>query len=174
MIDALTATGPHREYADELTLFGQLVGSWDIADTHFNADGTPRKVQPGEWHFDWVLEGRAVQDVIVSPPLQERRQTGAPANEYGTTLRFYDPKIGAWRVSFVAPVIGAIVNLIARRSRDDIVLEGRGPDGVLYRWMFSDITEETFRWRGYESSDEGRTRVMDEEMTATRRILSGS
>ena len=169
MIEALAATHPFRQYADELALFGRLVGSWDIEDTHFDRDGTPRKVQAGEWHFDWVLEGRAIQDVIISPPREERRRTSAPANEYGTTLRFYDPRIDAWRVCFVAPVVGAVVNLIARRVGDDIVLEGPGPDGLLYRWMFTDITEATFRWRGYESSDEGRTWFMDEEMKARRR-----
>jgi len=34
------------------------------------------KEQRGEWHFGWVLEGRAIQDVILAPPREERHRTG--------------------------------------------------------------------------------------------------
>ena len=119
-----------------------------------------------------MLEGRAIQDVILSPPRAERAETGAPAHEYGTTVRFYDPRIDAWRVTFVAPVFGAIVTLIARPVGDDIVLEGRAPNNDLYRWTFSEITPDAFRWRGYESADERRTWFMGEEMRVTRRAAA--
>jgi hypothetical protein len=169
MLAVLAAPGPFPAYADELVVFGRLVGSWDIDDTHFNADGSIRVVRRGEWHFGWVLEGRVIQDVLISPPLEERAGTGAATHEYGTTVRAYDPRIGGWRVTYIAPVFGATVNLIARERDDEIVLEGRGPDGKLNRWVFSEITDEYFRWRGYESSDEGLTWFMDEEMHARRR-----
>jgi hypothetical protein len=169
MIAVLAASGPFPDYADKLMLFGQLVGSWDISDTHFNPDGTVRARRRGEWHFGWVLEGRVIQDVLISPPRDERAKTGASAHEYGTTVRAYDPVIDGWRITYVAPVFGATVNLIARQHDDEIVLEGRGPDGKRNRWVFSDITDEFFRWRGYESSDEGLTWFMDEEMHAHRR-----
>ena len=54
----------------------------------------------------------------------------------------------------LTPVFGVIVNLIARPVGDEIVLEGRAPDNKLYRWIFSDITDDTFRWTRYESADE--------------------
>jgi hypothetical protein len=63
------------------------------------------------------------------------------------------------------------VNLIARPF-DEIVLEGRAPDNKLYRWIFSDITDQTFRWSGYESADEGRTWFMEEEIRGRRRAAS--
>ncbi len=169
MLAVLAAPGPFPDYADKLMLFGRLVGSWDIEDTHFNPDGTVRAERRGEWHFGWVLEGRAIQDVLISPPLAERQRTGASSHEYGTTVRAYDPTIDAWRITYVAPVFGATVNLLARERGDEIVLEGRAPDGKLNRWVFSEISEEYFRWRGYESSDEGLTWFMDEEMHARRR-----
>ena len=169
MIEALTAAGPLPEYADKLMLFGRLVGGWDIEGRHFNSDGQVTKEQRGEWHFDWVLEGRAIQDVILTPSREERRKNGTPAEEYGTTVRFYDPRIDAWRVTFIAPVFGGIVNLIARSVGDEIVLEGRAPDNKLYRWVFSDITDQTFRWSGYLSADEGRTWHMEEEIRGRRR-----
>jgi hypothetical protein len=170
MIEALAATGPLPEYADKLTLFGRLVGGWDIEGRFFNPEGKVIREQQGEWHFDWVLEGRAIQDVILTPSREERRKNGTPAREYGTTVRFYDPRIDAWRVTFVAPVFGGIVNLIARAVGDEIVLEGRAPDNKAYRWVFEEITDHTFLWRGYVSADEGRTWFMEEEIQGRRRL----
>ena len=172
MIEALAAAGPWADYADKLMLFGRLVGGWDIEGSYFNLEGQVTKEQRGEWHFDWVLEGRAIQDVILSPPREERRKTGAPADDYGMAIRFYDPRIDAWRVTALTPVFGVIVNLIARPVGDEIVLEGRAPDNKLYRWVFSDITDQTFRWSGYVSADEGRTWFMEEEIRGRRRAGS--
>ena len=169
LIEVLVASGPLPEHADKLMLFGQFVGSWDIDATYFDPDGTPREKRRGEWHFGWVLEGRAIQDVIISPPREERRRTGAPTHEYGTTLRFYDPRIDAWQVTFVAPVFGGIIELVAREVGDEIVLEGRGSDGKLERWSFSQITGVSFRWRGHVSADEGETWLLGEEMQVRRR-----
>ncbi len=172
MIKALAAEGPFNEYADKLMLFGRLIGGWDIEGRHFNPEGQVTKEQRGEWHFGWVLEGRAIQDVILTPTREERRRTGAPADDYGTAIRFYDPRIDAWRVTALTPVFGAIVTLIARPVGDEIVLEGRAPDNKLYRWIFSDITAHTFRWSGYVSADEGRTWCREEEIRGRRRAAS--
>ena len=68
MIEALAAQGPFTEYADKLMLFGRLVGGWDIEGKYFNAEGQVTQERQGEWHFGWVLEGRAIQDVILTPP----------------------------------------------------------------------------------------------------------
>ena len=176
MIAALRAPGPAPEYADTLALFGRLVGAWDVDDTHFDADGAVTKRQRGEWLFGWVLNGRAIQDVLITPPREEQRETGEPFGEYGTTVRFYDPRLDAWQVTYVAPVYGAIVTLVARPDNDGngIVLDGRAPEGARdaghrYRWTFSDVTADAFRWRGYWSDDEGETWHLDEEMLARRR-----
>jgi hypothetical protein len=180
MLDALAAAGPTPEYAQQLALFGQLVGIWDVDDTHFDATGAVTRQQRGEWLFGWVLNGRAIQDVLITPPRDVQRETGVPFGEYGTTLRFYDPMLDAWQVTFVAPVYGAIVQLVARpdEAGSGIVLEGRAPEGAPdashhYRWTFSDITADAFRWRGYWSADEGQTWQVDEEMLAQRRTTRG-
>ena len=108
----------------------------------------------GEWHFGWVLEGRVIQDVLITPS-RDAREPGQPSKEYGMTIRAYDPKIDGWRVTFVAPISGATVNLIAREHDDEIWLEGRGPDNSLCRWTFSEMTDRRVRWQGFASADEG-------------------
>jgi hypothetical protein len=76
-------------------------------------------------------------------------------------------------VTALTPVFGVVVNLIARAADDEIVQEGRAPDNKLYRCVFSDITDQNFRWSGYVSADEGRTWFMEEEIRGTRRAASG-
>jgi hypothetical protein len=128
------------------------------------ADGT-RSQHRGEWHFGWVLEGRAIQDVLISPP----RGSSQPTFEYGTTLRFYDPDTGTWQLTWITPVQRAVRRLIARPVGDEIVLEGREPSGRLLRWTFSQITPSTFTWRGFISDDNGATWHQNEEMRLQRR-----
>ena len=176
MLEALAAVGPAPEHADKLALFGRLVGTWDVNDTHFDAGGAVTKRQRGEWLFGWVLDGRAIQDVLITPPRDVQRKTGVPFGEYGATLRFYDPKLDAWQVTYVAPVYGAIIKLVAKidKDGDGIVMDGQAPEGASdaghrYRWTFSDITADSFRWRGYWSEDDGQAWHLDEEMLARRR-----
>ena len=169
MIGLLDATGPDEERADGLMLFGRFIGSWDIEATYFDHEGNVTEKLRGEWHFGWVLEGRAIQDVLISPPLEEQRRSGTPVREYGSTFRMYQPKTDTWRVTWFAPVSGTIVDLVARRAGDEIVLEGVEPNGTLDRWVFSDITPDAFRWLGYESKDDGRTWPLIEIMLVRRR-----
>ena len=168
MIEALQAEGPFADHAGKLMLFGRLVGSWDIEGRFFDQDGNVTKQEAGEWHFGWVLEGRVIQDVLISPSRDARKGRRA-SKEYGTTIRVYDPKIDGWRVTFVAPIAGATVNLIAREHDDEIWLEGRGPDNSLCRWTFSEITDERVLWQGFASTDEGLTWVREEEILLNRR-----
>lgn len=64
--------------------------AWDVESTSFQPDGT-RRDQLGEWHFAWVLGGRAVQDVLF--------EKGASPDRYGTTIRAYDDRTDTWHVA---------------------------------------------------------------------------
>jgi hypothetical protein len=168
MIALLDASGPCEDYGDALMLFGQFVGSWDVEATYFDHDGGVTASPSGEWHFGWVLQGRAIQDVLIMPSLEERR-AGVPAREYGSSFRMYDARTDTWRVIWFAPVFGAVVDLTARRAGDEIVLEGSEPDGALHRWVFSGIESDGFVWQGYESKDGGGTWPLVQRMLVRRR-----
>ena len=98
MIENLQAEGPYPGYADKLMLFGRLVGSWDIEGRAFDESGNVIREATGEWHFDWVLEGRVIQDVLITPPRQGRKP-GQQSKSYDTAIRAYDPRIDGWRVT---------------------------------------------------------------------------
>ena len=167
-VEALQADHPYPEHADKLMLFGRLVGSWDIVGRFFDEGGNVIREATGEWHFGWVLEGRAIQDVLITPP-REGREPGQLSRSYDTAIRVYDPRIDGWRVTAVFPVYGATVNLIARAHGDEIWLEGRSPENNLFRWTFSDFSDERVHWQGFVSKDEGLTWVRDEEIILNRR-----
>lgn len=167
MLDALRAPGPAPSHKSELMLFGQFVGSWSLDVIYYNPDGSIRWRTPGEWHFGWVLEGRAIEDVWMVPPRAQRSVEGDPAGEYGVTLRFYDPRISAWRSTWHGPVNGYVLPFIARAIGDEIVLE-RNAEGVITRWIFSRVEARSFYWRAVSSQDDGATWRLDQEMFATR------
>lgn len=168
LIQALHASGPDPRHAKELQLFGQFVGAWDVDIVYHQPDGTQRRLD-GEWHFGWVLEGRAIQDVWIAPRRSLREtEAAAPAGEYGATMRFYDPEIQAWRSTWIGPVRRVVMPFVARPVGDEIVLEGMFEPGVSTRWIFSQITATTFHWRAEESRDGWATRILRQEMRALR------
>ena len=69
-------------------------------------------------HFNWILDGRAVQDVWGS--LDPSTHRFVP---WGTTIRYYDPRLGAWRSTWIAPRQKAVRRFIGRKVGDEIVLQ---------------------------------------------------
>ena len=89
-LDALHAKGPAPDRAGKMDLYGRFVGSWDLDVTEYRDDGTTRR-RPGEWHFGWALEGRAIQDVWIVPP----RTAIATVRPCASTIRASMPGISS-------------------------------------------------------------------------------
>lgn len=166
--NALWADGPDPGAREALQLFGQFVGEWDFDWIGYNPDGTALTV-PGEWIFAWALQGRAIQDVWICPSRAERHKPGRPAGEYGTTLRFYDPALDAWRITWIGPAFHRVRTLIGRQVGADIVLEDSDTADGITQWIFSEITAQSFHWRSVTSVDQGRTWHLNEAMAVRRR-----
>jgi hypothetical protein len=165
---ALTALGRSPEIDAEADVYGWLIGSWELDVRYYGVDVTARGMQ-GEAHFEWVLEGRAVQDTWIMPRLSERAAgLDRTMNMYGTTIRVWDPAIQGWRVTYINPVTGQRDELIGRRRGEDVVQLGTHADGRLIRWIFSDITNDAFRWTGETLEGDGRSWKLEAEFAATR------
>lgn len=164
--DALIAQGPCQEFADELRLFGQFVGSWSL---EWIGKGPKNQREPmtGELHFGWVLDGRAVQDVWIVPGRGEAHQIDQNIGFHGSTIRFYDASLGAWKSTWIEPFKGVVRRFIGRSDAKDIVLVSDEETPQL-RWRFTKITETSFVWLGETSQDHGATWALEEEMRATR------
>jgi hypothetical protein len=170
----LDSPGPAPDRADKLALYAFLIGHWDTRIVAIADDGT-RHESRGEIHAGWVLEGRAIQDVWLTPPRSERPAVGAPLPElpvtgawYGTTLRVWDPGLGAWHILWSDPATQFYVQQIGRAEGEDIVQIGTLPSGAQLRWRFTEIRADSFHWLGEVSADGGKTWRLQVEVFAAR------
>ena len=166
MLDLLAAPGPAPDRAEKMQLFGQFVGSWDFDWTGHSEDGSTQTAV-GEWHFGWVLEGRAVLDVYIAPAVP-RREAAPSAGEYGATMRFYDPSIDAWRVSWNGAQNGTLRTFEARQAGEEIVMDCTNSKRPM-KWIFSEIGRDSFQWRNEEQGEDGGAWRLKETMEVRRR-----
>src|SRR3954467_8336036 len=117
--EALISEAPLASMDNGVMLFGRFVGSWGLEVNWYDAGQVVRRAR-GEWHFSWILEGRGIQDVWIVP-IRAERSTGATSYEYGTTIRFYDSSIKAWRSTWHGPMHGVVIPFVARQIGDEIV-----------------------------------------------------
>jgi hypothetical protein len=168
LLEGLGAEGPYPEIASKLSLFGQFVGDWEITEWRQMDPEGHWSTDRGELHWRWILGGRAVQDVWSTfDPAAGRMQP------LGTTLRFYDASIDAWRSLWISPVNRVARPFVGRQVGSEIVLEGRNARDVPIRWIFSDITPDSFRWRAEEQQAAAWEWIMDEEMRIRRTRATG-
>ncbi|WP_342375189.1 hypothetical protein NVS55_28335 [Myxococcus stipitatus] len=168
----LRAEGPLPALAEPLSLFGRFVGAWDLDISFFDVTGKETYRQPGEWSFSWVLDGRVIQDVLIYPN-PEGLSASPGERRIGTSLRHFIPSLGTWRVVWMGATAGYLVSLVGRAVRDDIHIEGPDEEGRPLRWMFTEISEESFTWLGFLSDDGGVTYRLTQRMLARRRVLGG-
>jgi hypothetical protein len=168
----LPSTARSSDIPEEADTYGWFVGSWDLDVVSHDDEGVTRRTS-GEAHATRVLEGRAVQDVFINPRQSDRGPSMAAfANWFGTTLRIYDPALGAWRIWWFNPRDGVRAELVGRRRGQEIVQEGRFPDGTPIRWTFSEITPDSFRWRGERLEPDGKSWRLQVEFLGHRSVES--
>jgi hypothetical protein len=161
----LGAAGPVPQLATKLRLFGQFVGDWEI---HPPASENELSLSPGpsgEVHFGWILGGTGIQDVW--GPLDPVARGLVPQ---GTTLRFYDSELGAWRSTWISPYQRAVRPFIGRKVGREIILKEQGRGWRGEHWIFSDITPHAFRWRAErKATARGPRRIVEQYRIARKR-----
>lgn len=138
--EALASENKNTALPEEDNFFGKLVGSWEID----YVDNNNASVIKGQWHFSWVLEGMAIQDVIV-----------LPAFEYGTTLRVYNPSTRAWDIAYC--YTGKIMRLEARKQDNMIVLTNI--EDKRRKWVFAEIKDNHFHWQDVTVLENGEWHI---------------
>jgi hypothetical protein len=167
LLDVLAARGPHPSLGPHAQTYGRVIGSW-LGELHNHLGEGPPTTSSVEVHFGWALEGRAVQDVWITPARQDRaRGATAGLSWYGTTVRLFDPKTESWRAFWLDPVSGYRIELEGRRVGDDIVQLGTRA-GRPIRWIFSRIQEASFLWQGHVLEPDAVTWRLEVEMHLRR------
>jgi hypothetical protein len=170
-LEALASSQRSPELEDVDDVFGFLIGSWNIDAVLHDPQGRARRIQ-GEVHASWVLEGRAIQDLFIFPrPADRTPGVRGPGDRYATTLRTYDRNRNAWRVLFINPAaVETNAELIARRDRDTIAMEGKLADGTPIRWRYQDVTETSFHYSAQRLDSDGRTWRVYLEISGQRAV----
>ena len=128
-IEALRADGPLPAYREQLMLFGQFVGTWNMDISFYDEAGQRVFQGVGEWMFSWILDGRAIQDVLIYADISDPTKIAIGERRIGTTLRYYDEKLDAWRMVWLGATSGTFLSLIAKPHGSDILIEGLDMDG---------------------------------------------
>ena len=139
-LKTLTSECKNAALPEEFNFFGKLIGSWKI---DYIDNSNSRSIK-GEWHFSWVLDGMAIQDVII-----------LPGYEYGTTLRVYNPGTCAWDIAYC--YTGKIMRLEARKEDGLIVLTNI--EDERRKWVFAKIEDNHFHWQDVTVEDDGEWHV---------------
>ena len=134
--EALASECKNTALPEEFNYFEKLIGSWAIDYIESNNSISIK----GEWHFSWVLEGMAIQDVIILPDY-----------EYGTSLRIYNPNTHAWDVAY--GYTGKIIRLEAKKQDDMIMLTFVNDERR--KWVFTNIENNRFHWENITVKDDG-------------------
>ena len=140
LLNALTSESKNVELPEEFNYFGKLIGSWKIDYIDYCNSHSIK----GEWHFSWILDGMAIQDVILLPDF-----------EYGTTLRVYNPGTYAWDIAYC--YTGKIMRFEARKQDDIIVLTNI--ENERRKWVFAKIENNNFHWQDVMVKDDGEWQI---------------
>ena len=159
-VEALVSREKSELIPDEYDYWGELIGGWDL--DYVEKRGMPgEKHVKGEWYFERVLEGLGIQDIFICPVREER--TDPKKGEYGATIRMFNPKKMAWDMVYTC---------YENMSR----FTGTKKDGMVVltnnhnknnRWVFTEITPETFHWQNESVQKDGTVKIWC-EVFATR------
>ena len=149
-------------------IYDWLIGSWNVEAIDYLEKEIIKS--QGEWHFSYVLEGRAVQDVWIAPKRSLRTDNlKQPRNRYGSTIRYFDNKTRKWCIIWFNPVSSTISKLYGWKAGNNIIHEGTDEDGYLMRWTFEDINDKSFHWKGEISADNGKNFELQAEFYGKRK-----
>ncbi len=103
VLEALVSRGPHPSLGAHADTYGRLIGGWR-GELQSHLPGHSAPAASLEIHFGWALEGRAVQDVWITPA-RDQRGVGVtaplpPLDWYGTTVRVFDKATTSCRWGF--------------------------------------------------------------------------
>ena len=165
----LAASSRAPEIPESADVYGWLCGSWDLRVLHYRGVNVAERNLTGEVHAARVLEGRAVQDVWIMPRRVDRdTDFDKTMNMYGTTLRSWDASIQAWRIAWTNPASAHREEQVGRWDGHNILQEGMRADGAKTRWTFTEITPDSFHWRGEALYPNKDAWVLEGEFLATR------
>ncbi|MFI5728648.1 hypothetical protein ACIA49_00910 [Kribbella sp. NPDC051587] len=158
----MVSDAPRPEFAEAFQPFAPLIGSWDLDVAWYDEHGDVTRSTRGEWHFAWALDGRAVADIWITPSRAARATDGD--GEWGLSIRIHDPELAAFRSTWMGPKAAFVMPFVAHADGETITLESQTAST---RWVFSDLTGQSFHWRNEDFDADGNI-TLRQTFVATR------
>ena len=148
---------------DEYDYWGELIGSWDI--DYVEGKGTAKeKHVKGEWYFERILEGLGIQDIFICPAREYR--DNPKTGEYGATIRMFNPQKMVWDMVYTC--YGTMSRFTGTKKDGMVILTNNHKK--TNRWIFTDITKNSFHWQNESTLKDGTVKVWC-EVFATRQTI---
>lgn len=141
----------------EYDWFEPLLGDWDFDYTDGLETDAPRRVR-GEWLFRRVLEGAGIGDLFICPSRAAKEWNPQPDGEYGLAMRMFNEQEKRYDMTYTQ---GTVSTRLAFRMEGERLV-GTVLERPEERWVFSEMTPDTFRWRNITALEDGNERVNSE------------
>lgn len=138
----------------EYDWFAPLIGDWDF-DYYDGYDKEKPRYVKGEWIFRYVLEGAGIEDIFICPSRTTRETNPQPDGEYGLAVRMFHPEKKCYDMVYTCA--GHMTRLEFRKEQDKLV--GTKLDCPVAKWVFSEITADTFHWQNVTVLENGGWRI---------------
>ena len=159
-IDALLSEKTDK-IPEEFDWFAPLLGDWDC--DYFDEFGGQKRFVKGEWIFRRILEGAGIQDIFIFPSRATKEVQPQPDGEYGSSFRMFNKADKCYDVCYTCD--HCMKRLRFTKEGDRLV--GKVLDQKDVYWIFSEITEDSFKWENVMIIEDG-TRVLDCEIRGKR------
>jgi len=154
--------------------FGRLVGLWHVETEMASGSGEFVPMAPGLWAWKYALDGFAVSDLWYQSAENLPSYMANLGRDYLLTAnRVYAVAEHRWHVAWMAngagSVMGADVGTFTAQLVDGELVMSSGPGSFgLQRVIFSEFSDDSFRWRSDYSQDDGKTWTTVMRMRAKR------
>lgn len=138
----------------EYDWFAPLLGDWEFDYYDGYEKASPRHVK-GEWLFRRVLEGAGIQDLFICPSRATKQADPQPDGEYGAALRMFDAAKKSYDMVYVC---GRYIQRLEFKAENG-KLVGTVLGNAAAKWVFSEITQDTFHWQNVTVLEDGTWRV---------------
>jgi len=149
-VKALVSESKNVCIPEEDDWFAPLIGDWGF--DYFEPYDRHLK---GEWYFRRVLDGMAIEDVFICPSRDTKVAEPQTDGEYGLAIRMYQQDKHFYDMTYVCG--DYTTRLEIHKKWDKIVCTML--DEPRSKWIFSEITENTFHWQNLVLFEDGRWKV---------------
>ncbi|MEQ8952826.1 MAG: hypothetical protein RL120_01750 [Gammaproteobacteria bacterium] len=161
LLIGLALAGTGQSQAATSTDMDFMIGEFDRRERLRNPDGSWGPWQRGEWIAGYIMDGRGVLDET------HNFESGVRT----TNVRIFDELGGTWKVNwFKTPLYSTLVAEGGSEGEEVVFLNPENLD----RWVFYDITPDSYRWRQERIIGGSYLSVFEIECTRRQDIASNA